>query len=82
MSIKLEPVHYHPKLPCIHNAHSKKYHPSVEVMEADKKVMDDVHLISTCVTNSAYKDVPSSLFISYIVATGPELLLMPKFSTV
>ena len=44
MSIKPEPVHYHPKLSCIRNAHSKKYHPSVEVMEADKEVMDDIHL--------------------------------------
>ena len=44
MSIKPEPVHYHPKLSCIRNAHGKKYHPSIEVMEADKEVMDDVHL--------------------------------------
>ena len=44
MSIKPEPVHYHPKLSCIRNAHGKKYHPSVEVMEADKEVMDDIHL--------------------------------------
>ena len=44
MSIKPEPVHYHPKLSCIRNTHGKKYHPSVEVMEADKEVMDDVHL--------------------------------------
>ena len=43
MSIKPEPVHYYPKLSCIRNAHGKMYHPSVEVMEADKEVMDDVH---------------------------------------
>ena len=43
MPIRPEPVHYHPKLSCIRNAHSKKYYPSVEVTEADK-VMDDVHL--------------------------------------
>ena len=45
MSIKPEPVHYHPKLSCIHNAHGKKYYPAVEVSEDDKKVMDDVHLM-------------------------------------
>ena len=44
MSIKPEPVHYHPKLSCIRNAHGKKYYPSVEVTDADKEVMDDIHL--------------------------------------
>jgi len=44
MSIKPEPVHYHPKLSYIHNALSKKYYPLVEATEADKEVMDDVHL--------------------------------------
>ena len=41
MSIKPEPepVHYRIRI-----AHGKKYHPLVEVMEADKEVMDDVHL--------------------------------------
>ena len=44
MSIKPEPVHYPPKLSCIRNAHGKKFYPSVEVTEADKEVMDDVHI--------------------------------------
>lgn len=45
MSIKPEPMHYHPKLSCIHNAHGKKYYPAAEVTEDDKKVMDDVHIM-------------------------------------
>ena len=40
MSIKPESVHYHPKLSCIRNAHGKKYNLSVEVMKADKEVME------------------------------------------
>ena len=44
MSIEPEPVHYHPKLSCIRNAHDKKYYPSVEVTDADKEVMDDIQL--------------------------------------
>ena len=30
MSIKPEPVHYHPKLSCIRNSHGKKYYPLVK----------------------------------------------------
>ena len=41
MSIKPEPVHYHPKLSCIRKSNGKKYYSSAD---ADKEVMDDVHL--------------------------------------
>ena len=43
INIKLKPVHHHPKLSCIHNAHGKKHYLSIEVTEADK-VMDYGHL--------------------------------------
>ena len=39
-------------------------------------------IFSTYVTNSAYKDRYGSLFITCIVVTGPELILMPKLSSV
>ena len=44
MSVKLEPVHYHPKLSCIHKAHGKKFYPIVELTQANRDMMDDVHL--------------------------------------
>lgn len=44
MLIDDEPVHHHPKLSCICNAHGKKYYLLVEVTVADKEVNDDIHL--------------------------------------
>ena len=38
-------------------------------------------IFSTYVTNSAYKDRYGSLFITCIVVTGLELILMPKHLT-
>ena len=36
-------------------------------------------IFSTYVTNSAYKDLHNSLFITCIVAMGPKLLLTAQF---
>ena len=44
MSIKPEPVHYHPKLACIRKAHGQKFCPQVVVKQSDKESMDDLHL--------------------------------------
>ena len=42
MLIDDEPVHHHPNLSCICNAHGKKYYLLVEVTVADKEVNDDI----------------------------------------
>ena len=43
-SVKPKQVHYHPKLSCIHLAHRKKFHPTVELTHANRDMMDDIHL--------------------------------------
>ena len=43
-SVKPEWVDYHPKLSCIHLAHRKKFHPTVEQTQAKREMMDDIHL--------------------------------------
>ena len=43
MSIKPEPVHYHPKLACIRKAHGQRFYPKVEVTASDREAMDGLH---------------------------------------
>lgn len=43
MSIKPEPVHYHPKIACIRKAHGQRFYPEVEVTATDREAMDDLH---------------------------------------
>ena len=43
MSIKPEPVHYHPKIACIRKAHGQKFFPRIHISESDKEAMDELH---------------------------------------
>ena len=42
--VRLEPVHYPPKLSCIHKAHGRKFYPTVELTQAYREMMDDIRL--------------------------------------
>ena len=44
MSIKPEPVHYHPKMACIRQAHGMRFYPDVDVTSTDRQAMDELHL--------------------------------------
>ena len=43
MSIKPEPVHYHPKLEYIGKAHGQRFKPEVRMSAFDRDAMDDIH---------------------------------------